>query len=111
MKKKTERDYLLEMIELETRLFEETDDKNEKCVHLHNIDVLMKSLNESRTIVTETKKSVIESAATVLSTSLTVGAGIYTTLIWIGFEKEGVVTGQTGKEILRSTVGAIFKKK
>lgn len=111
MKKKTERDYLLELIELETKLFEETDDKNEKSVHLHNIDVLMKSLNESRTIVTETKKSVIEGATNILTTSLTVGAGIYTTLIWIGFERDGVITGQTGKEILRSTIGTIFKKK
>lgn len=111
MKKKNERALLLEMLEAEVKRFNESETEEERTKHLATIDKIMKSINENKNISVDRQKSIIENSATLIGTTLTVVGGVTTTMIWIGFEKDLPVSGQAGKEILRSTIGQIFKKK
>lgn len=72
---------------------------------------LQEDYNRIVELENEDKKSKRELTGNIVAPAITTIGGLAATGIWIAFEKSEVVTGASGKEILRSVVSTIFKKK
>lgn len=82
--------------------------KTNACLRLHR---LQEDYNKMKELDIDDKKSKRELASNIVAPTVTAAGGILATIAWINFEKTEVVTGASGKEILRQVVGTIFKKK
>lgn len=63
---------------------------------------------ESDVRLDENKK---ELAGTIIGASIGAAAGFISTAVWIAYEKTEIISGQTGKEVLRNVVSTIFKRR
>lgn len=67
-----------------------------------------KSIMEHEAELDRNKK---ELTGTIVGATIGAVAGLVTTGVWIAYEKTDIVTGQTGKEVLRNVVSTIFRRK
>lgn len=97
------------LVELETICSSDSD--TEKASATLRLTRLQESYNKLKELNIDDNKSKRELAGNIVAPTVTAAGGILATIAWINFEKTEVVTGASGKEILRGVVSTIFKKK
>lgn len=88
-----------------------TDDDTEKAAATLRLHRLLEDYNEMKKISLDDKKSKRELVGNIVAPTVTAVGGLVATGAWIIFEKESIVSGSSGKEILRQTISNMFKKK
>lgn len=82
---------------------------NDFSAMLHE-DVTQKDKNIMEHEV-ELDRSKKELTGTIVGAVIGAAAGLIGTGVWIKYEKTDIVTGQTGKEVLRNVVSTIFRRR